>query len=285
MPLNPTGTNTTPQNLILSNPVVYSATGGPGNMGFGNTGNPTPPMPPEGTNPYSGAPGSTTAGVPPSSSTFGVPPPVSMNPPGSPGAGTTGSVQGVSGQTLNAPNTFDQTGRQQNRTLQELQNQYGEGMGSMLYQYLQSGGGFNTGLTTQAISAQDAAMQQQIQMGFNTLGTNLAESGISPNSSVAALEKSNYMSEATTQENAIAAQEFYNMWNQSQGREASLLQDTSQTAATYTANQPTGLGIAQSWLGLGGTGAAAASQGISALDPNADTSKLDTAASMMLMFA
>ena len=277
MAMNPTG-GTATGGPILYSPISVNPVGSPGNMGFGNTGNPTPPMPPEGTNPYSGAPGSTTTGVPPSSSTFGVPPPVSMNPPGSPG-GTTGPVQGVSGQVDTSGNPLNQTGRQQDRTLQELQQYYGEGMGSMLYQYLQSGGGYNAGITQQAISAQDAAMQQQIQMGFNTLGTNLAESGISPNSSVAALEKSNFMSQATTQENAIAAQEFYNMWNASQQREAGVLSETAQVNATGTANQPTVLGQIGSFLGLGQTLAGGASALTSAFNPGADTSFLDAFAS------
>jgi hypothetical protein len=253
---NPTGIvgagGTQPvSNPILYNPISTAPTGSAGNMGFGNTANPAPPMPPENINPY----GSPTPGTPPpSDSTFPMPSAgVSMTPPGAPG-GSTNPVTGQSGQVVTDPNTFGQTGRQQDRTLQELQKYYGEGMGSMLYQYLQSGGGFNSALTTQAVDAQTAAMQHDIQMGFNTLGTNLAESGISPNSSVAALEKSNYMSQAVTQENAIAAQEYYNMWNQSQNRELEMLGEVGRVNATGTANQPSFWSTAGNILGLGQTG-------------------------------
>lgn len=242
MAVNPSGMTGTPTaGPVMFQPSSTAPTGSAGNMGFGNTTNPT-------------APQTST-----SNNTFQMPPPVSMNPTGSPATG----------------NAFDQTGREQDRTLAEMQKYYGEGMGSMLYQYLQTGGGFNSGLTTQAVNAQDQAMQSQIQQGANTLMTNEAESGISQNSSVAALENSNFMSQATAQENSIAAQEFYNMWNSSQNREESILQSTAQTNATGTANQPSTLSQIETGFGLFGAGAQGASAGISALNPSADTGLLD----------
>lgn len=257
MAVNPSGMTGTPTaGPVMFQPSSTAPTGSAGNMGFGNTTNPT-------------APQTST-----SNNTFQMPPPVSMNPTGSPTASPS-TVTGQNGQQLSTSNSFDQTGRQQDRTLQELQSQYGEGMGSMLYQYLQTGGGFNSALTTQAIDAQDTAMQHQITEGFNTLNTNLSESGISPNSSVAALEKSDYMSTATANENSIAAQEFYNMWNSSQNREEGILQSTSNVSATATANQPSVLSEIESGFGLFGAGAQGVSAGMSAMNPSADTGLLD----------
>lgn len=252
MAANPSGMTGAPHaGPVMFQPSSTAPTGSSGNMGFGNSGNSVASAPAT-DNPYSPV-------VTASTNTFQMPGTVSMNPTGAPASS----------------NPFDQTQRQQDRTLGELQRYYGEGMGSMLYQYLQSGGGFNSALTSQAISAQDQAMQHQIMEGFNTLGTNLAESGISPNSSVAALEKSDYMATATANENAIAAQEFFNMWNSSQNREASILSETGQVNATGTANQPSILGTISNFLGLGTSAAQGISAGISAMNPTADTGLLD----------
>jgi hypothetical protein len=91
-----------------------------------------------------------------------------------------------------------------------------------LEQLLNSQGGYNSQLTQQNVDATIAAMQTNINKGYGTLQTELGQQGVSPNSSTAALENSMYMSDATTQENAIAAQDYFNMWNASQGREFDL---------------------------------------------------------------
>jgi|SRR5579864_635227 len=217
-PVNPSGG---------SNPTQYSTTwggapptGSPGSYNFGNAQNPNPPMMPN--QPFAGLP--TT----------------SMN-PGSP-----------AGQT---PNQFNLTGRQDQRSLSELQKYYGEGIGSMIYQYLQSGGGFNSALTEQAVSAQVADMQQNIQRGLGNLDTQMGETGINPNSSAWALETGDYQTQAVKDENAITAQEFYNMWNDSQNRELSLLKDTANVNATGTANQGGFMDFLSSGLGLFNSGA------------------------------
>lgn len=206
-------------------------TGGPGNFGFGNSGNPNPTV--TAGNPYltgvtsTGAPGTTTLegssvpGAPQIDPNSGLPS-TSMNPGGAPG---TGNANGLDP-------------RQSDRTLAELQKYYGEGMGSMLFNFLQSGGGFNSALTKQAVDAQNAAMQHQIQEGEQNLWGSMGNTGVSPNSSVWALETGDYMSNAVAQENAITAQEYFNMWNQSQNRMTDILGKTSDVNATATANEP-----------------------------------------------
>jgi hypothetical protein len=146
-----------------------------------------------------------------------------------------GTVTGQNNQTTPTNNVFDQTQRQDNRTLGELQTYYGEGMGSLIYQYLQSGAGYNSAITQQSVDAQTNAMQQQIQLGANNLTSALGTMGISGSGLESSL--SNYEVGAAQQENAITAQEYYNMWNQSQQREFGMLQDVANVNATGTANQ------------------------------------------------
>lgn len=225
-------------------------TGGPGNVGYGNSGNPNPTI--TAGNPYllgttsagssgmstlegSSVPGAAAPGAGPIDPATGLPvspsaglPGTSMNPGGGPG---TGNANGLDP-------------RQSDRTLAELQKYYGEGMGSMLFNFLQSGGGFNSALTSQAVQAQNAAMQHQIQEGEQNLWAGMGNTGVSPNSSVWALETGDYMSNAVAQENAITAQEYFNMWNQSQNRMTDILGKVSDVNATGTANEA-GL---MSWL-------------------------------------
>lgn len=140
----------------------------------------------------------------------------------------------------------------------ELGKIYGKGVGSELYGFLDSGGGYNSALTTQAIDAQTALMNRQAQTGYGNLESGLGEAGIGPNSSVAALEGSNFWSNVTTAENAMTAEEFFNMWNASMNRETSILGDVLPAAGHYKASQPgimdylsAGLGIAGAGIGLG----------------------------------
>jgi hypothetical protein len=79
-------------------------------------------------------------------------------------------------------------------------------------------------------------MQHDIQTGEGALQTNLAEAGISPNSSVSALETSNYMADATTKENALVAQDYYQMWSQSQQQETSMLESLIAPSASHQQN-------------------------------------------------
>jgi hypothetical protein len=124
---------------------------------------------------------------------------------------------------------------------------YGKCVGSELYGFLDTGGGYNSALTQQSVDAQIAAMQHQAERGYGNLVTGMGASGISPNSSVAALETGDYWSNVTAQENAITAEEFFNMWNQSMNRETGILGDVLGDAAKHKANQP-GL---MDWLTMG----------------------------------
>jgi hypothetical protein len=137
----------------------------------------------------------------------------------------------------------------------ELGKIYGKGVGSLLYQFFQTGGGFNAPLTEQAINAEIAAMQHQINAGYGNLETQLGQQGLSPGGSAAALAQGDYFSNAVTQENAITAQEFYNMWNASMDRETSILGELMPQAGHYKANAPTLLSS------LGSIGSMASSAG------------------------
>ena len=266
MAMNPTGLNTTRQSPILLAPRDGTATssGGPGNVNFGNTQNPNPPASSNTWNPYNFYPASG---------------PPTMNPPGAPGTpqtpGAPGTVTTTEGPPMTSPNPFGMSTDQANSLLKGLTRDFGTGMGTMMFQYLMSSGGYNSALAKQNVDATNAAMMKNIQVGEGNLQTNLAASGISPNSSSSALELSNYLSNAMTQMNQIDASIFYDMWNQSQNRELTALMDTGHERATATANEPTFMSQLTSILPLVSSGAAAGSQAISAANPNADTSFLD----------
>ena len=207
--LNPTGTG-----LFLPPPIVGgqsgqgTPTGSPGNFNFGNTANPNPPMPSSTSNPFSVPPAGPAPTTNPNNPVSGAP--GGTFTPGAPIPGQNGFTTGgtATGVTA-APGRFNKS--------------FGA-TGTELAGFLNQDAGYNSAITQQAIQAQDAAAQQQITLGEGNLKENLAASGISPNSSVAALELSNYQSNAQTQLNAINAQEYFNMWSQSMSQETSLLE-------------------------------------------------------------
>jgi hypothetical protein len=214
MQTNPTGTNggggttpawgANPPHANPQSPVVgpmVPPTGGPGDYGYGASGNPGP---------------------------TGAPPPT-MNPVGS-------------------PSTTNPFGNQNTTsTNNEVGKIYGKGVGSEVNAFMDSGGGYNSQLTQQAVQAQTAEMQKQAQTGYGNLESGMGGAGISPNSSVAALESSNYWSNVTTAENAMTAQEYFTMWNDSMNRETSILSQTMGDAAHHKEQQP-GL---MDWLSMG----------------------------------
>jgi hypothetical protein len=108
-------------------------------------------------------------------------------------------------------------------------------MGSLIYQYLQSNGGYNSAITQQATDSQVNAMGQQISLGANDLESRLGAAGVNGSGLTDSL--TNYENTATTQENAITSQEYYNMWNASQDRELAMISQTGQVNATGTANE------------------------------------------------
>lgn len=241
MALNPTGTTALP-----FAPDPRHGPGG-GNYNFGNTQNPTAPPAPTTTNPYNGYPT-----VPGPTGT------VSTNPPGSP-TGNSGTVTTTEGSSLTSPNPFGLSTDQANTMLKELRANYGDGMGTAIFQYIMSGGGYNAPLAQQDVAATNAAMQQNINLGESNLETNLGASGIAPNSSSSALEISNYLSNAYTQMNQIDASIYYDMWNQSQGRELSALEGAGNLTATGLANSPS----AMSYLSLGAQAGGSVLEGLS----------------------
>lgn len=137
-------------------------------------------------NPYSSGfvPTSGSTSVPTSSGTFAptsastsAAPPFSSGSVPTFGANTGGGY--TSSSLLGPPGTNpisgvgDITGRQQGRTLGELQNQYGEGLGALMYQFLQGGAGFNQ----QAINNLLASMQPGIERGTESLMEQFSASG------------------------------------------------------------------------------------------------------------
>lgn len=212
--------------------------GNAGNYNFGNTMNPTPAMP-SGGNPYA----VDFAGMPPG---MGIP--TASPVPGGPNKSTSDIWNTLGLPTSGQGNEWD--------FARDLAATYGKGAGSAIFQYLQRGAGFNSSITDQAIQAQDAAMQREAMQGWGNIASTLGQSGISPNSSVEALSLSNYWGDVTAKQNAMAAQEYYNMWSQSQGQEATLLQSILGGSQEHKANKPGfmdflsgGLNLAGAWLG------------------------------------
>lgn len=190
-----------------------------------------------------------------------------------PGGGT-GANTTATGENNQVMPGNTQTQRQDNRTLGELQSYYGEGMGSYLYSLMQNGG-LNTNLLNQVDTSQIAAMQPQINQGEANLNATLGAQGISPNSSTAALANSNFLSNATTQENAQISNNFLREYDQGQQLLESILGGVMKTNQQGTANEPSIMDQIMSFGGLLGSGAQGASSIVSALNPTADTSILD----------
>jgi hypothetical protein len=206
--------------------------------------NPMPGAPPSTGNPYNYS-GNPLPGYP-------IPGGVSTNPGGG-GLGTTlggpVTLKDNNGNPLTTGNLFGQNPGQENWLLNEMQHQFGSGVGSMLFQFLQSGGGYNLPLAQQDVNATNAAMMNNINLGYGSLGSTLAGQGISPNSSASALEVGNFMSSALTNMNAIDASVYEDMWNQSMNRETQMLGMVGQEGATNAANQTTLFGKIAPFLG------------------------------------
>lgn len=200
-------------------------TGGPGNYNFGNTGNPNPTM--TSSNPYGYS-------VPQSGTV-----PMGIQQPWNPGAAmppTGGPVTATSTGGPNAPVGSGTAPITVGADPGGLHDTFGTGTGNLIWNYLNSNGGYNSALTQQSIDAQIQAMQQQIARGWGNIETNLGASGTSINSSTAGLAAGDYFSQATSEENALIANEYFNMWNSSQNREASVLQSIEGPTAQHQQN-------------------------------------------------
>lgn len=158
----------------------------------------------------------------------------------------TSTVPGQNNQATPSPNSYDQTTRQQTRTLGELQSEYGEGMGSLLYSLLQTGG-INLGILNSTDAAEIQAMQGQINMGAGNLNNILGAQGISGNSSSSIMANTQYQEGATAEENSLIAKNYLQQYDVGQQLLSQILGDTSKTAAQNTANQPNW----EDYLGMG----------------------------------
>lgn len=112
---------------------------------------------------------------------------------GTSGPGGTNPVSGIGGIT----------GRQQGRTLGELQTLYGEGLGSLMYQFLQGGAGFNQ----QAINNILAALQPGIERGTQSLLNEFSSSG-NRFGSGAQIGTADYLSQVQLNEGQIESQMY-----------------------------------------------------------------------------
>jgi hypothetical protein len=219
-----------------------TGSGGSGSMNFGNTMNPNAVFGP-----------GTTGSSPQSAPSTGQPATGQPQAATGPGPTTTGQFvqpyQDVGGQQVSGTNNpFGQTEGQQYWELDYLEKAFGP-MGSMIYQYLNSDAGYNSQVTQQAVDAQTNAMQKQAQLGANAISSSLASQGVTGASSGMGDALTAYENQATQQQNAITAQEYYNMWNASQDREAAMMQYAATAVGTEQANKVSGL----DWLTGGAT--------------------------------
>ena len=221
----------------------------------GSTLSPVSTMPGQRPTPIiSGLPGSQAPTMPVASS----PPtqaPVGLTATPNPGQTSTAGVPGSATGTMSGL-----TSTEAGRVLGENQNYLGQGMGALVTNYLETGAGYNGPLAQQAITATDTAMQEQINQQYGSLQTSLADAGLSPNSSGAALASSQFLSNASAQENEVAAQQYTQMYAQSQQDYLSMLQQLTGINAQGTANQRTVMGAIGSLL-TGGVGGLAQYEG------------------------
>jgi hypothetical protein len=187
-----------------------------------------------------------------------------VSPSAAPNGLTVSPTPGATGTTANATGT---SGSNAAALLRENQNYLGQGVGATATNYLTSGAGYNGPLAQQTINATDAAMQTQINQQYGDLQTSLGNAGLSPNSSAAALSNSNFLSNASAQENEVAANQYTQMYSQSQTDYLSELEALQGINNAGTMNQQTTMGAIGSLLtgGLGGlaqyTGGAAGTAG------------------------
>jgi hypothetical protein len=208
-------------------------TGGPGNMNFGNAMNANP------------------AGTAPPKAT----PAVTANPGGSPSGGPTATTSPTGtvtseGTTTASANPYGLSQSQNNWMQKYLQETYGGGMGALIYQYLQSNGGYNGAVAQQSIDSQVNAMGQQTQLGANNLASMLGASGVSASSSGYGATLGNYENQAVAQQNALTSQEYYNMWNQSQQNQENMIQFAATGTGKTLANKPNWMDYLNEGLGV-----------------------------------
>jgi hypothetical protein len=154
---------------------------------------------------------------------------------------------------------------------QSLQKTYGAGTAHAILDFLTSGAGFNQ----DAINNLFAALQPGIERGTESLMTQFSTSG-NRFGSGAQIGLGDYLSQVNLNEGQLETQ----MYEQATSNYLSTLLGTGGANAQRIANSPSTMDQILAGLNLGGAAAGGVSAGISALDPNADTSILDAISSM-----
>jgi hypothetical protein len=127
-------------------------------------------------------------------------------------------------QGSTAPTSPTSTGTPNSSVLNEATGEYGSGVGSQVAAQTASGGGYNSALAQQAVSSTDNAMQQQINQQYGGLQNSLSAAGLSPDSSASALASSEFLANASADENQVAATQYTSMYQNSQQELTSLLE-------------------------------------------------------------
>lgn len=192
---------------------------------MGSTSGANPVLPP--TNLPSGAPA--TNGYDPTSvvPTFGA-----NTGPYSPSHLAGAAVPGSSNPMAPGTGFGSTTKRQQGRTQGELVDMYGEGLGNMLYQFLQGGAGFNQ----KAIDNLFAALQPGIERGTESLMEQFSTSG-NRFGSGAQIGLADYLSQVQLNEGQLETQ----MYEQSIQDYLATLMGTASTSHTDKVNSPSTL--------------------------------------------
>jgi len=157
------------------------------------------------------------------------------------------------------------------RMFDTLKKSYGDGTAHALMDFLTSGAGFNQ----DAINNLFASMQPQIERGTESLMNQFSATG-NRFGSGAQIGLGDFLSQVNLNEGQIES----NMYEQAIQNYLSVLMPTSAQAAQTKANSPSTADSILSALNLGGSAAGGASAITSAINPNADTSLLDTLASV-----
>jgi len=155
----------------------------------------------------------------------------------------------------------------------ELGNTFGNGVAAALMNFLQGGAGFNQA----AINNLFAALQPGIERGTESLMEQFSTSG-NRFGSGAQIGLADYLSQVQLNEGQIETQ----MYQHSIDNALSTLMGISKGTETTLANSPSTLDTISGILGLGSSAAGGASSLISAFNPMADTSILDSIAGFAL---
>jgi hypothetical protein len=233
----------------------------------GTTSGTNPVLPP--TNLPSGAPATNpfdpTSVVP----TFGANagPYQTTNLAGGTGGGNTSTQMG--GSFIGGMSGMNQS--QLNHMLGELSKTYGSGTAAAIMNFLMSGAGFNQA----AVNNLFAALQPGIERGTESLMEQFSTSG-NRFGSGAQIGLADYLSQVNLNEGQLETQ----MYEQSVNDYINTLLNVGGTSAKRIASSPSTFDSILQGLGLGGSAAGGLSSIISSISPTADTSILDTIASL-----